>query len=556
MQSKPLVISICVSAVLAVLPFILIFFSAGGNYPKLPVEVVSDSMYYYSRAADIAKGNIFIGNPYIKENKTEVSPAFFVADWLWAVPLFLGFGIQTSIIINQIFWFLIFGIFLYYLFKFFDVKEKYIHWAVSFVILSVYWYLSRPVAMQVIYPVFLLWLVSFGAYLKNPKSRKNIILLGIATALSGYIYTYLAQIIFVAFCIALIASFFPRFKEYRFLWFSATIAGLLSIPFLLYTWKQVHHPFYFETMARIGLVHTNMIGTPAVLYSFLILLSLLLVYLHRDKFSNAELYLVVSFSLGLIIATLSNVFTGVDLETALHIGRFTEVWIAVMFIVFFQKVRGGLFWLYAVLAVSFFLLQIQPWGNIPAVARSHMLSKEPYIETLNWLKNNTPEESVILADDSLSGFIPLFTSDYVLFHPHASLQIDSDMAVQDRYLSSRILGDLSVQDIKNDMPKYAGNGLSTHRYMVYNRNVKVCKLLRFNLFGKNCGEIQTSASFAGEKYFTDMKDRYDVFKKTPLSILQKYNVSYIILDKQNDRWKLPILLKLEWSNDRFAIYKL
>lgn len=563
MRNKSFVYSVSISFVLAIAPFILIFFVSNGNYPKLPVEIVSDSMYYWSRTADVSKGNIFIGNPYIKENKNEVSPAFFLSDWLGAIPLLLGFGVQTSIIINQIFWFLVFGVFLYYLFKFFDVSQKYIPWAVSFVTLSVYWYLSRPVAMQVIYPIFLLWLVSFGAYLKNPKSRKNIILLGLATALSAYAYTYLAQIIFAVFCVALIATFFPRFKEHRSLWFSAPIAGLLSIPFLLYTWKQIHHPLYFETMARIGLIHTRMIGTPAVWYSLLVILSLILVYSYRDKFSNAELYLIVPFSLGLIISTLSNVLTGIDLETALHVGRFVELWSAIMLWVIFQKFQKGsfcktfLFGLYVVLFIGSLLLQLRVWGDMPKVINNHLFNNEPYNEAIDWLKNNAPKESIILADDSLSGFIPIMTEDYLLFHPHASLQIDSDQAVQDRYLASRIFQDLSLEDIKNDMPKYAGNGLAAHRYMVYNRNVKVCRWLHLDLFGKNCGEIQTSSSFTGEKYFSDMKKRYDLFKKTPLSVLQKYNVSYVVLDKQEDTWTIPKEITQGspvFNSDRFEIF--
>ena len=105
------------------------------------------------------------------------------------------------------------------------------------------------------------------------------------------------------------------------------------------------------------------------------------------------------------------------------------------------------------------------------------------------------------------------------------------------------------------MPKYAGNGLSAHRYMVYNRNVKVCRWLHLDLLGKNCGELQTSSSFAGEKYFSDMKERYDWLKKSPLSVLQKYNVSYIVLDKKNDKWILPRTFKPVWSNGRFEIYK-
>lgn len=562
MKNKNLVISICISILFAVVPFVIIFFMSSGNYPKLPVEIMDDSAYYYSRAVEISEGNFFVGNPYILENKDELSPSFFVGDWFWSIPLVLGFSIQTSIIINQIFWFIIFGIFLYYIFLLFGLEKKYISWAISFVFLFIYWYLARPVAMQVIYPVFLIWITSLILYLKEPESKRNMLFLFFSTTVSIYVYTYLAQIIFVTFSIILLSTFFQIFKKYRHLWFVSIGIFFASVPFVYYTWKQIHHPLYFETLYRIGLVNTHMLGTPALIYTSVLLLGLLLLYFFRNKFSNHELLVISSVSFGLFLATISNIFTGKDLETAVHVGRFIELWVALLLCLFIQKSWGDfkdwnfykliLFLMYVLFVISFFMFHFRVWTNID----SGLLINEEYYAPLEWLRNNTPVDSVVFANDRFSSYIPITTHNYVLFNPNALLQLDSDQDIKDRYLLSRIFKNLSTEDIKKDMRKYAGAGYTAHRHMVYNRNVKLCRLLHLDLLGKDCGQFETQYSLMGEEYFSDMKRQYDLFKKNPINTLKKYNVFYIVVDKNNDIWQLPKDLKLVWTDGRFEIFVL
>lgn len=562
MKNKTLVISVCISVLFAIVPFVMMFFMSGGNYPKLPVEIMDDSNYYYSRAVEISQGNLFVGNQYIKENKNELSPSFFVGDWLWSIPLILGLSIQTSIIVSQIFWFLVFGIFLYYIFLLFGVEKKYIPWATSFVFLFIYWYLARPVAMQVIFPIFLIWVTSLALYLKEPDSKRNILFLFFSTTISIYVYTYLAQIIFVTFSVLLFATFFQIFKKYLYLWFIAIGVLLASIPFVYYSWNQIQHPLYFETFYRIGLVNTHMLGTPAFMYSLVLFLSLFVLYFLRSKFNNHELLMISSISFGLLLATTSNVFTGKDLEIAVHVGRFVELWAVLLLCLFVQKSCGDfrnwnfyklfIFGVYVLFVISFFIFQLRVWTNV----NSGLLGNEVYQVPLEWLRDNTPADSVIFANDKLSSYIPVVTHNYILFHPNILLQLDSDKNIQDRYLASRIFQKISLEDIKKDMRKYAGAGYTAHRHMVHNRSTKLCQLLKLDLLGKDCGQFETQYSLMGEEYFSDMKMEYDLFKKNPIDTLKKYNVSYVVFDKDNDIWLLPKVLKSVWTNDRFEIYKI
>lgn len=549
---------------MAVLPFVAIYFISDFHYPKLPIEIADDSLYYYSRATDIARGDYFLGNPYIKEHKNDITPAFFVADWIWSAPLFLGFSLPVSIIFNQILWFLIFGVLLFLFFVNFRIDKKHIPMLVFFVTIFVYWYLARPISMQIVYPVFVFWLLAFILYLKNSKSFKNIVLLGFATAVSLYIYTYLAQIIFVATLCLLFISFFKKFRDYKTAWISGILAFIFSIPFIFHTLSQIKHPLYFETMYRIGLVNTYTIGFSALIYILLVFSSLALIFFQRNKYSDKEFIFVIFLSISLVITAISNVFTGKDLETAVHIGRFVELWFAIIFSIsvyrFFLGQNGNkekkffIFFIVLCLVFVFYFLIYQAiiWGNMKA----DLLRREVYYKPLVWLRENTPKNSVVFSNDNFSSYMPIMTSNYVLFHPNALLYMMSDQEIKERYLVSRIFDRIDLNGIKNDMRKYAGAGYTAHRHMTYNRSVKICRLFRLEMFGKNCGEFKTQYSVVGEKYFEDMKIRYDLLKKNPIQTLKKYDISYVLIDKKNDKWVLPTSFKPIWLDNRFEIYQI
>jgi hypothetical protein len=303
-----------------------------------------------------------------------------------------------------------------------------------------------------------------------------------------------------------------------------------------------------------------MIGSSAIFYVFVVALGLIIVYFSRDKYLREELHVIIPVSLGLIVATMSNVFTGKDLEVAVHIGRFVELWAVILLCVMTQKLCIGdrkvslknrfPLAVYVLLIASFLVFQVRVWCNI----NSEILNEQKYSGALNWIKINAPEDSVIFANDLFSSYIPVVTSSYVLFHPNALLQIDSDENIKDRYLVSRVFQDLKLEDIKMDMRKYAGAGYTAHRHMVHNRNVKACTMLHLNLIGKDCGQFETPYSLRGEKYFIDMESKYILFKKNKTDTLNEYSVDYIIFDTDSDKWSIPQSFKKVWSDGRFEIY--
>ena len=166
---KHIYITVFISLFLAVLPFLYILKTSNGSYPKIPVEIVDDSIYYFTRAVDVFRGHPFVGNPYVLEHKDSVSALFFVSDWIWSTPLFLGFSIIATIFVNQLLWFVITSLLLYWIFYLFSVSKKFLPYCVSLVLICVYWYLARPVAMQIIFPIFLGFIISLFYFILGCK---------------------------------------------------------------------------------------------------------------------------------------------------------------------------------------------------------------------------------------------------------------------------------------------------------------------------------------------------------------------------------------------------
>jgi hypothetical protein len=416
------------------------------------------------------------------------------------------------------------------------------------------------VAMQVVFPLFLLWLVSLFYFICYPLEKRAQVGLALVSALSLYVYTYLTQIIVVSSGIGLCCVLLKDFRIYKTAVYSAVGASVLSIPFLIYTWKQIHHPFYFETLARIGLVETHTIGSAAMFYMLMIGLISAIIWFQRNFYTKQELSVFVLVSAGLFITTVSNVISGKDLEVAVHIGRFVELWAGIVFVVIVSRMmvfdqKKVVYMYIGLLCVCLMyvgLVQVRVWKSI----NKDILVDQRYKTVLQWLRENTPTDSVVFTDDRLASYIPIETSNYVLFSPNSLLYLASDKEVEDRYLLSRVFMDASIDDIKKDMRKYAGAGYTAHRHMIHNRNVRLCKFIVVDLWKGRCGEYTDQYVLKGESYFGSLEVRHLYMQEHAIDELKKFNVSYIIVDKNYDSWNVLNTLQRIWSDNYFDIYKM
>lgn len=541
--------------------------------------------YYYSRLREIKDGYPFIGNPYFFEHRNEVSPAFFVADWIAAVPLLLGATLIPTIVLNLFVWALV-NVLLYYLFlRVLGCPKRWAAGGAFVVFLTTYADILRPVSLQVVAPAFTLLGIAAVRWLEQPRDKKRLAGLALALTYSVYIYTYLTQIA-LAFLglVFLLFIWKKQWKEAQALGLVVGGVGILSLPFAWYAYHQVTHPAYWETMVRVGLVNTHLPTSNAFVNLFWVASMLALWRLFIARTDRRPFLFFVLTGVALVGVSFSNIVTGKELELAQHIMRFVALWFA-----------------FAAASGAFFLFASKPWRNASVTRRialagflclnlaglavfanrygiaglSYVLrpveenttlrNDQSVAPALAWLEKNEPRSTVVWAppDSPINDNVTILTKHYVLFSMGGILHIVTDKEVEERYLLSKAFAPVTVQDIERDYRIYGGSGNAVHASNTHNRGVTLCRLLRLNWFGTTCGELTDPVSFKGEAYFAALRDRLNNDIRPNLAReLASFHVAYLVSDDklypnlaQEIKDKLPNA-KLVYSDKRFSVFKL
>jgi hypothetical protein len=585
---KHVLLLLLVAVFFSVLPYAYTYVKLGYQAPKLLVGVYNnDSGYYSERMEEIKDGYPLLGNPYFIEHRSEIPPAFFLADWFGAIPLLLGASMLMTAVINFFVWSFLFLVLVYLLLRLLPVLPRWSLFGSIFVYMQVYLLMLRPVSMQVVFPFFLVFLISYILWLNDTKSRKKQIFLALAAAFTAYIYTYAWQVVIVALGLTPILFFFTGRKDSLKAFFTMFgIFVLASLPLVLYTMKQVAHPLYWETMQRIGLVNTHLPTAAAVYVSFWIFIMFFLWLLFsrydpRVGLAKEQGMPFVFFTLlgtAMLVVTSSNVISGKDLELPQHIERFIILWfsLATVFTCYFfsrrqesrkfssQALGAGVLLVAAVFfgnAMYFSIL-----GPVTIFDDQYdfpLLRKiQEFDKPLTFLRENIKEPAVVWTDPQgpLNDYVTMMTQHYILFRAAGVLQLVSNSELEERYLISHYFA-LSEADLENDYWAYGGVGNAIHQWKTQNRKVKLCRVLRLDHLGYRCGELTDRVSWKGKEYFTDLYDKYEnEVRPNILSGLKKYHVGYIIHDQETDPATFtPETLPgttLLYSDGRFTIYRL
>ncbi|KKT80822.1 MAG: hypothetical protein UW78_C0024G0007 [Candidatus Azambacteria bacterium GW2011_GWA1_44_9] len=279
----------------------------------------------------------------------------------------------------------------------------------------------------------------------------------------------------------------------------------------------------------------------------------------------------------LIITNLSNMVTGQEIEIANHISRFIGLWVIllVVFLLSFDNFQYSKFLNLSRIKQlsSLVVIGVFCWIAIPNVIdflpslvnrvtdlrADNVRNLQAVAKPLTWLETNAQPESVIWTDRWISYYVPSRTHHYVLFSPGGGLHLMPSAELVDRYLVANYFRDLTVDDLKNDFRSYAGVGNAIHQYKTNNRRVQLCLFFRFDYWGYNCGQMADSFSWRGEQYFLDLEKKYQTDIKPHINQkLVYYQVAYILIDKVEDKLKLPIAnisnQTLLYQDQRFEIY--
>ena len=570
---------------LSLLPVYEVVYYLGDKFQGVPPSYIDDN-YYYVRAKEVVDGYPWLGNPYFIEHRADIAPAFVLPDWLYALPMLAGLPLFAAISLDFSFWALLFGLMVYISLTMFGLSRRWSAIGALVTFTQVYLLILRPVSMQIVFPFYLLFVIAVFIWDKAPAKKSNMLFLAASAAATFYDYGYLWQIVAVEM---LLLFGYTLFKKDRMRFISlakaSVLTGIFVIPFILFTLKQIHNPFYWQTMERTGLVYTHLptaLAFQTALWVIALCLSLFLSSRWVSVLRNDEIYqrftvLYALLGISMSVVSLSNLITGKELETAQHVGRFIVLWLVIGTIVLvwqLMKARPQILRLHfrqkATLALlSFIVLMgnasyagdlgtfLYPSQRIEAMERA-----QEYIPAYTWLDAAESEPQVIWVDphSTLSGTLEIFTKHYVLFSGVGVLQLASNDELKERYLIANTLSEpeITVSSITKDSGNFAGVSKAHHLANTHNRGVKLCRIFRLSMLGYACGELTNS-----ETMNTPMAvDMYQVYQnriiKNLASEMAKYHVSYIMKDKELDTAfhpeKLPSITKV-YEDKRFVIYK-
>src|SRR3989344_2339032 len=256
-RNRWLVISLCTIFFLSLIPVLPAALS-GDVFGDVINPRYTDS-YYTPMTREVADGYPLLGNPFFFEHRESVTPAFILPFLVSAAPLFVGVPFPVTAVFNFTLWSLVFGLLVYALMRRFGLSEGWACIATLLVYVHTYGQLIRPVSMQIVQPVFILFILAFFFWWERPASKYRDALLGLAVAVTLYDYTYLLQIIIVFLGLVFVYLLYTKdWQRLTHAFIVGAYASVLGIPFLILTYTQLHDPNYADAMFRIGLAYTHL----------------------------------------------------------------------------------------------------------------------------------------------------------------------------------------------------------------------------------------------------------------------------------------------------------
>lgn len=583
-RNRPAVVLLGIVLVLTAIPALDTFLVLGDILPPI-APTFTDETFNYARVQSVVEGSLVGGHPYFFEHRNDLPLVIFAGAWINALPQLAGLSFNAALIFNFIVWSLLFAIFAYWLF----LELRTPPWIAVFgsVLLYIqsYAHVWRPINLQPVYPFYFLFYISLARLIRE-QSRKNIMLLGLATGAVFYLQSYIWQTFFVTLGVLLIYALIRKnWTLLKATLLSSFIGGVIGSPVPLYAlWLSHSSPYFWESVGRLGLVNTHLPmaeviysgGWVGVMLAFLATLYWRGWTLRKDT----DFILIGSFvsisGLGLWMMQGSNLITGKLLETGEHIRPLIMLWL-----VFSTISIGVLLWrqrvhlsrgLQALSVVVVMLLAgvgayytydyFSPFLT-SRIDTEAWKTQQLYAKPFAWLQNAEKNPVVVWSDphDYLAIDLPIFTRHFTLYTFFGLLELVPEGEIRERYLISQYFNNPTITDLKSDSEAsfYLGRRDYPHQAKTTERGVKICRILFFWDKGKDCGTIPTPQSLLGDKFFSDIENKFqNDIKPNIKAYLAKYHISYILKDKVlNPKYQPKALgATLVYSDDRYEIWHL
>lgn len=414
---------------------------------------------------------------------------------------------------------------------------------------------SRPVNPQA--SALLLWgvIISLLYLFRHPRSKKTIVLSGIA--LGGLLYVY---IYFFAFAIALLGvmgiyAFVVRNWQIFFATIAAGIVGtIFSIPYMITSWSALIYGDGGITQAVP--THHPIVEKMILLPLFLYVLVYIWAWWSKGEgkfgtwavaFAHTYIFILLLLLTGVIVSN-QQVITGKLLQQQ-HFHFFTNIPLFLLAMsILGMEILACFPRIWRVAAVGSGIL-ILVWFSVGVQVASYQASSaesaryQALMKIYTYLNETTPALSVVFADPAMSSQMVMYTHKYVYsdggYDP--AFQVPQDRILHD-YFMQLVLRGVKAEDVRS------------YVYQKDHRNEIGGTLFIGTYLRDLCGSYSCFPDSVLENLITEYKK---FLQKPLLTQLKMYKVDYVLWDSAVDpEWALgPIVTEpaLVQSGD-FKLY--
>lgn len=428
-----------------VCPQVLFIYNLGADYQGIQMAGADAELHYLARMQESVDGG-GLGNPFIYEYKNNVpSTTYTISETVLAWPATVfGFSVPSLSLFYKFLLPVIIALLVYSLtyrlagsrswsvasmfaivlgstlVNFPDIVHL-LRWEKVYTQFTLY---SRPVNPEFSSILFFTYLHVFLTALRR-KTWNWYILLGLLFGLSFYVYLYSYTFFFVLNLVLLSIYIVKKEKKVSLYIFSAGVLGMvvgsLSI---INSFKLYVHP-YFQDMASLSDIVSS--HHPIISIAGVVVVIIFLVFALKHKDYPNLTFLGALLATSFIVIN-QQIITGILIQEGHYHWYFnTPIFILISVIAGCYFVGRKYRVVGVLLAVIVSVIAFSSAVLIQTSSYEYWSPKtadaQKYAAVLSWLKKETPKESVVLANQSLSELIPVYTSDNVVWEKHAAFYL-------------------------------------------------------------------------------------------------------------------------------------
>ncbi len=555
-----------------ILPRLISIASLGHDFKGVYPTFIEDETHYLARVSSVVNGDLFIGNPYLKEHEKDIFAQPPLPEWLIAL-LSEIFSLSVPLAMLLSGYLIVPSLFLLSYFLFHSILKEKIYSVLftSFFFILFFQTFGRPISPQLTM-LFLLpgLILIFKNYINNGVNKPINLWLGFITGLclfvSPYYWTALVVLYFLTTLAGLALAKGTK-ESFHNLKFYLTSFIPLAIIYTASFLTAKSSPWYLDLSYRIGMIYSHWPGAYSnILLSILVFIIL---FIYRTRIDKKSLYLSFCLILSVFILNWQNVISGQALQFPSHYLVVTILFVLLSSAIilkawFLDRNSSSKLYKFIVpvsLALFFAVLTIRQYREftvrVPRVPeRSGLLVLEERQKIFEWLNKNTPPNSVInVLGSDVNPLITIYTRNKPYFDPYSIFYLVSDEEIQNRWFIQNIfVSNFNLDYVRANQKDIWGNKYVDSYFFMQNKD-KILSLLGY----KRGPQIE----MIPDNLISPLVARYNDLKKEDKKILfKRYEMDYILLSKnypyyteaQNGLAKLTFLTKV-YTDESFIIYK-